>query len=132
AVHLKAAPSNLTRRSSPIRFTNKVATRTKWMMRMVGTMVNINYCFKLLFPPSIWDCILQDIDERFCCFIESDPHAQALLQHAVEHESLKTLEGAIDYNDDSARVAHEGVGVKEFTQVLEPGQLSEDKYDEGE
>ena len=99
---------------------------------MVGTMVNINYCFKLLFPPSIWDCILQDIDERFCCFIESDPHAQALLQHAVEHESLKTLEGAIDYNDDSARVAHEGVGVKEFTQVLEPGQLSEDKYDEGE
>ena len=95
-------------------------------------MVNINYYLKLLFPPSIWDCILQDVDECFCCFIESDPHAQALLQHGVEHESFATLEGAIDDDDeDDARVAHE-VKVKEFTQVLEPGQLSEDKYDEAE
>src|SRR6266702_104754 len=101
------------------------------MMRMVGTMVNINYCFELLFPSSIWDCILQDVDECFCCFIESDPHAQALLQHAVEHESLKLPEGAIDYDDEDARVAHE-VEVKEFTHVAEPGQLPEDKYDEAE
>ena len=100
-------------------------------MRMAGTMVNTDYCPKLLFPPSIWDCILQDIDECFCCFIESDPHAQALSQHAVEHESLRTREGAIDYDDDDARVAHE-VEVKEFTQVLEPEQLPEDKYDEAE
>ncbi|KAH9035608.1 hypothetical protein EDB84DRAFT_1485222 [Lactarius hengduanensis] len=57
---------------------------------------------------------------------ESDPHAQALLQHAVEHELLKTPEGGIDYDDEGARVAHE------VENVAEPGQPPEDRYDEAE
>lgn len=55
---------------------------------------------------------------------ESDPHAQALLQHAVEHELLKTPEGGIDYDGEDARVAHE------VENVAEPGQPPEDRYDE--
>jgi len=56
--------------------------------------------------------------------IESDPHAQVPLQHAVGDESLGELEGANDYNDAFARVAHEAE-VETFTQAAEMGERPE-------
>ncbi|KAI0301130.1 hypothetical protein B0F90DRAFT_1668005 [Multifurca ochricompacta] len=62
---------------------------------------------------------------------ESDLHAQALLQHVLEDELLKTSQGAIDYDDADPRVTHEA-DVQLFTQVAGSRQGPEDRDDDSE